>query len=260
MDKDPRKGELLTFKLSEDQIKNYMAPCWHPGDCAPSVINFLSITDGSVIDKLVEKSNGRGIHIHEIRDILNKVYNKEGLHKITYDVATLDRDLKNINSINSLINKNKITIAFGNRISDVGHAFIIGKNDKNKLFIFDTQNNSYYDNPTKYLTDQNISSISFIFKSKVAHDRELGVKLREKPLKDSSASKKQRIRTYKEQLEKEIKEEKEKVDKLVNEFEKMSIARGLQKRRKTTKKTMKKTKRRGNIKRKNTRRDSKKYK
>jgi inorganic pyrophosphatase/exopolyphosphatase len=247
-----KRGKILTFKLQKGQLNDYMASCRHHMDCAVSVLEWIGTFDHSVIEKLAKKSsNGRGLSTEEYLNTIYKRYSTKNYEKVYYP---------NINKAKSELKQNEFTIVGGLR-DKMGHLFIVGKNDSNKLFVFDPQSNVYYNKPSEhneYLS--NFSSFGLLYNTKQFHPLNSNLTLRQTK-EYKPPSKKQRIRTHEEQLEKEIKEEKEKDDELVNEFEKMSLnARGLQKRRKTTRKTMKKTKRRGNIKRKNTRRDSKKYK
>lgn len=245
------RGELLKFKLSKGQLNDYMASCRHDSDCAVATLEWIGTFDPSVIEELGKKSSITGGLYTQ--DILNTIYKRYSTKN--YEI----RYYPNINKATSELKQNEFTIVDGQR-DKTAHSFILGKNDSNDLFVFDAQINKYFKQPSDYIRDQKFNLVGFLRNTKQFHPLNSNLTLRQTK-EYKPPSKKQRVRTHKEQLEKEIEEEKEKDDELVNEFEKMSLnARGLQKRRKTTRKTMKKTKRRGNIKRKNTRRDSKKYK
>ena len=273
---DDERGKLLTFKLTKDQIRNYMAPCYHSADCVVSVLSLIGDFDDSKLEILAKKSYGRGLYTQEYLNTIYERYSTKNYEKVFF------RDINNI--INSELKKNEFTIV-GAVYKERGHAFIVGKNG-NDLFVFDPQSNVYYNKPSEYLSLY--SSFGLLYNTKEFHPLIPKVTLRKPKENNKSPFKRLRNSTY--ELE-QVRKHDAKVDayfsnKKHNRNETVTQLReeeeygpqskrrrledpnkyawGLQKRRKTTrktmKKTMKKTKRRGNIKRKNTRRDSKKYK
>ena len=162
-------------KKNNDFITNWKALEQKKNNCVPNVLFFLNILNRDDAKQLVEEAEC-GIEQAVLKDIL-KAFEKKNIKVNTITTAQdPTKEKKGFFNLMNLLHKNNVTFLGGNRLSGIGHGLAIGRNNDNKLMLFDPQQSKLYQEQqiTQYLKDQQFITYTYfctLKKNKTVKDK-----------------------------------------------------------------------------------------